>query len=371
MGFAIPQLALMTGAMVSFAICFAIVLTKEWHGQHTLDSSSGVQKIHEQPTPRVGGVAIFFSLIVSWWLTPPIVANVLGPMIIASIPAFFMGVLEDIVKRGRVAERLFATFMSGLIAWFLLDVSLKGIDVLGIDAILKFLPLSVVFTAFAVGGVANSINIIDGLNGLAAGIVLLCLTALGLIAYQVYDYEIAKLCFVIGGAIFGFLVINYPLGKIFLGDGGAYLLGFLLGWTAVMTTARNPEISPWAPMLACGYPVLEVLFSMARRKARKLKLGHPDRLHLHSLIWARFVRPRLRSKSVILQNAAVFPIVLIYASIPATLAVIFKTNTLALIISFGCCAFIYAVLYARLVHFGWAWPRLCLLTWSRRMGNSK
>jgi UDP-N-acetylmuramyl pentapeptide phosphotransferase/UDP-N-acetylglucosamine-1-phosphate transferase len=223
------------------------------------------------------------------------------------------------------------------------------------------------FTAFAVCGFTNAINIIDGLNGLAAGVVLLCLSALGLIAYQVYDYEVAKLCFVIGGAIFGFLIVNYPTGKIFLGDGGAYLLGFVLGWIAVMTTARNPGISPWAPMLACAYPVIEVIFSMARRRARKLKVGHPDRLHLHSLIWSRVARPLLIKRSSMVQNAAVLPIILIYAVLPAGLAVVFKTNTMALFVSFCCCAFIYTLIYARLVHFGWTWPRLRLVTKSRRV----
>ncbi len=360
MGLAIPQLALTTGAVASFAICLSIVLTKNWHGEHTLDTSTGVQKIHHHPTPRVGGVAIFISLVLSWWLTPPIVADVLGPMLIAAIPAFLAGVSEDIVKRGHVAERLLATFASGLLAWWLLDTSLQRIDVPFIDFFLAITPVSVLFTAFAVGGVANAVNIIDGMNGLAAGIVLLCLSSMGLIAYQVYDYEIAKLCFVLGGAIFGFLLVNYPFGKIFLGDGGAYLLGFLMAWIAVMLTARNPGVSPWAPMLACGYPILEVLFSMARRSARKVKLGHPDRLHLHSLIWARFVRPCLRACSPTTQNAAVLPIMLLYAALPAALAVVFKSNTAALMASFIFCGFIYALIYARLVHFGWTWPKLRL-----------
>lgn len=366
MSFAIPQLALTAGAVASFAICLSIVLTKELHGEHTLDSSSGVQKIHQSPTPRVGGVAIFVSLVLSWWLTPPIVADLLGPMLIAAIPAFLAGVTEDLVKRGHVTERLFATFASGLLAWWLLRYSLRRIDVPGIDYFLAITPISVLFTAFAVGGVANAINIIDGVNGLAGGIVLLCLSSLGLIAYQVYDYEIAKLCFVIGGAIFGFLLVNYPYGKIFLGDGGAYLLGFLMGWIAVMLTARNPGISPWAPLLACGYPILEVLFSMARRSARKLKLGHPDRLHLHSLVYARLVRPALSNRSAAMKNAAVFPIMLLYAIIPASLAVVLRTSTLMLMLAFVACGFIYALSYARLVHFGWTLPKLRVGTQTRR-----
>jgi UDP-N-acetylmuramyl pentapeptide phosphotransferase/UDP-N-acetylglucosamine-1-phosphate transferase len=358
--FAIPHLALTTAGLTSFAICLGIVWTQHLHGAHTLDSDSGVQKIHEEPTPRIGGVAILIGLVIGWFFTPTEVGVVLGPILIASLPAFFAGVAEDIVKRGRVTERLLATFASGVLAWWLTGDSLTRIGVGGVDWLLAITPISVLFTAFAVGGVANAINIIDGLNGLASGIVLLCMSTLGLIAFLSGDAEMAKICFIFGGATFGFLVINYPYGKIFLGDGGAYLLGFVLGWIAVMVAMRNPSVSPWAPMLACGYPIIEVLFSMARRRARALKLGHPDRLHLHSLIWARVTRKWLIGRSTVIQNAAVFPIMLMYALIPALLAVVFRKNTMILIVSFLVCAFIYALIYARLVHFRWVMPSLRL-----------
>lgn len=358
MNFVIPHIALMAGGFASFAICLGIVLTKHIHGSHTLDSDRGVQKIHDEPTPRIGGVAILIGLAVGWFFAPPNVSTLLGPMLIAALPAFLAGTLEDIVKRDSVSERLIATLASGILGWWLTGISLNQIDVYGLDSLLLILPFSVLFTAFAVGGVANSVNIIDGLNGLAGGTVLLCLSALGLIAYQSGDSDTAKLCFVLGGAIFGFILVNYPFGKIFLGDGGAYLLGFLMGWVAVMVAVRNPEISPWAPLLACGYPILEVLFSMARRRARTLKLGHPDRLHLHSLIWSRFARHTFSHRPTVTQNAAVFPFILLYAMLPASLAVLFKDSTPKLMLAFAFCAFIYALIYARLVHFRWTLPKL-------------
>jgi len=358
--FVIPHLALTTAGLTSFIICLAIVWTKHLHGAHTLDSEPGVQKVHAEPTPRIGGVAILIGLGVGYLFTPKEVAVMLGPILLASLPAFFAGAAEDIIKRGRVTERLLATFASGVLAWWLTGDSLTRIGVGGVDWLLAITPISVMFTAFAVGGVANAINIIDGLNGLAGGIVLLCLSTLGLIAFLAGDAEMAKICFIFGGATFGFLLINYPYGKIFLGDGGAYLLGFVLGWIAVMIAMRNPSVSPWAPMLACGYPILEVLFSMARRRARTLRLGHPDRLHLHSLIWSRVTRKWLASHSVVAQNAAVLPIMLMYALIPAVLAIVFRKSTIALIASFFVCALIYAMIYARLVHFKWAVPALRL-----------
>lgn len=355
--FAIPHLALATGGLVAFAICMVIVLTKHMHGGHTLDFEKGVQKVHDQPTPRIGGIAILLGLGVGYLYTPSEVQKIFGPMLLASLPAFLAGAIEDLIKRDSVTERLLATFASGVLAWWLTGVSLNRIGLPGFDNLLAIVPLSVVFTAFALSGVANAINIIDGFNGLAGGAVLLCLATLGLIAFQSNDAEMAKICFVIGGAIFGFILVNYPRGKIFLGDGGAYLLGFLLGWIAVLIVVRNPTVSPWSPLLACGYPILEVLFSMGRRWARTLKMGHPDRLHLHSLIWSRVVRKNWATASKIRQNATVMPLVLLYALLPAYFSITHRTSTAALIASFLFCAFVYACLYARLVHFSWTLPK--------------
>lgn len=359
MVFAIPHLALTAGGVASLLICLLIVWTKHLHGSHTLDSDAGIQKVHEEPTPRVGGIAILISVAIGATLTPPEVATIIWPMLIASLPAFFVGAIEDLFKRDRVRERMIATFASGVLAWWLTGISLTRIGIAPIDAVLVLTPISVLFTAFALSGVANAINIIDGFNGLASGTVLLCLSALGLIAFQAADAEMAKICFVLAGSIFGFMLVNYPKGKIFLGDGGAYLLGFLLGWVAVLVAMRNPyNVSPWAPLLACGYPVLEVLFSMLRRRARTLELGGADRLHLHSLLWGRFARHWFAGSSVTVQNAAVFPMVLLFAMVPAGLAVAFRSSTPKLMLSGLFCAALYAFVYARLVHFRWAVPKL-------------
>jgi len=88
----------------------------------------------------------------------------------------------------------------------------------------------------------------------------------------------------------GFLVVNFPRGRIFLGDGGAYLVGLLLAALSVLLVHRNSEVSPWFPLVLLAYPVWETLFSMYRRNARGLSTGRPDALHLHTLIYRRVVR---------------------------------------------------------------------------------
>ena len=97
---------------------------------------------------------------------------------------------------------------------------------------------------------------------------------------------------------------------------------------------------------------------MLRRRARTLELGGADRLHLHSLLWGRVARRWFSKAPATTQNAAVFPMILLFAAIPAALAVTFRTSTPLLIASFVFCALLYALIYARLVHFHWTRPRL-------------
>lgn len=156
------------GFGASFALCVLLVLTKRWHGALTMDFTDGVQKFHTAPTPRIGGLSIVLGLFVAWLHADMDVRQLLTPILIAGMPAFLFGVAEDISRQVSVMLRLSATIGSGLLAWWISDYSLHRVDVVGLDWAMQFTVVSVIFTAFAVGGVANSINIIDGFNGLAS-----------------------------------------------------------------------------------------------------------------------------------------------------------------------------------------------------------
>jgi len=174
--------------------------------------------------------------------------------------------------------------------------------------------------------VANAINIIDGVHGLASGIGILALTALGLLAWMVGDETLAVVAAILAGAAAGFFLLNFPLGRIFLGDGGAYLLGFWVAWMSVMLVARNPDVSPWACLLIVAYPVTEVLYSVKRRLAAKLDPGQPDREHLHSLVKVKWARVRFGKRGPEWQNAAVAPGLWILAGMPMVLALAFHDS---------------------------------------------
>jgi len=332
------------GLIVSFICSIAIIATTKWHGKFSLDGTDGVQKFHIAPTPRIGGAAIFTALVAAC-LSDNALRAQFAPLLIAGLPAFCFGVAEDLTKRVSVRTRLFATMASGTLAWALTGASVTRTGIAGLDAMLEWTGVSVLFTAFAVGGVANAVNIIDGFNGLASGTVAICLVALGLIAMECGDLELSRICFIVCAVTIGFFLVNFPFGKLFLGDGGAYLLGFLLAWLAVMLPYRNPTVSPWASLLACAYPVFETLFTIVRRVWAKTHPGEPDSNHLHSLIKIGIASRFLATWRADLRNASVSPISWAIAAVPAILAVQYATQTSALLLAGAASFMLYLSVY--------------------------
>jgi UDP-N-acetylmuramyl pentapeptide phosphotransferase/UDP-N-acetylglucosamine-1-phosphate transferase len=344
------------GSCTSFALCIFLVFTKSWHGVFTLDNTHGVQKFHTAPTPRVGGLGLIFGLAAAWNVSSENseISALLGYMLVAGLPAFIFGMAEDLTKRVGVRERLLATMASGLLAWWLTGYSVTRVNILGLDPLLSWLPLSVVFTMVAVSGIANAINIIDGFNGLAGGALTISYLAISLISYQVNDLTMFQVSVVLASITAGFLLVNFPLGKIFLGDGGAYLMGFLLAWLAVMLPARNPSVSAWASLLVCGYPLLEVIFSIKRKHAR---VGHhpsqPDKVHLHMLMYRRVSRPLFHASSPALKNGLTSPMIWPFSALCGGLACLFYQQTALLIAAFCFVAICYHLTYSRLTQFAW------------------
>lgn len=346
---------------VTALAAIGLVITQHWHGHLSHDTARGVQNHHTEPTPRVGGIAILLGLVCAGLLSSKEVRTLLGPMLLAGVPAFVFGLLEDITKRVSIMARLLATMASGAMAWYLTGVAMQNTGVPVLDWLLGFTPLAVLFTAFAVGGVANAINIIDGFNGLATGAVAIMFGALGLMASGLGDNTLATVCYLFAVCTLGFGAVNWPLGKIFLGDGGAYLLGFLLAWLAVLLPMRNPQVNAFATLLVCAYPVLEVMFSVRRRRNRK---GHhpsqADKAHLHHFIHRRIICKLFPQAGVKLQNGFTSPLCWLGAALPACWAIVFAQDTPMLIVGFALAILAYAAVYARLTQFRWCFSPLTL-----------
>ena len=342
--------------LTSFLLCISVVLTKPWHGTFSMDTTFGIQKFHHAPTPRIGGIPILLALVIAWSKSTTEIQTLLAPILFAGLPAFLFGIAEDFTKRIGVFQRLLATMTSGLLAWWITDYSLSRLDILGVDQLMQFTFFSVIFTSFAIGGVANSINIIDGFNGYASSTRTIAFIGFTLIAIRVGDQNLAVVSAILAACVCGFFLVNWPFGKLFLGDGGAYFLGFSLAWIAVLLIERNPSVSAFSCLVICILPITEVLFSIFRRKVRNLRLEKPDNLHFHSLFYRRYMSrwfvkwPKLAVNSL---AGILMGLISLTSAVMANL--IFEKTLYCVIVSLF---FVlgYVAIYARMIRYRWCSP---------------
>ena len=354
-------------ALVSCAVCGLLIWSEKWHAPFSHDAiNSGPQKFHATAVPRIGGLAIACALaaaITALDLTDILMTDSVhgfAMLALSALPAFAGGLAEDLTKKVGVLARLLLTMAAGVLASVLIGATITRLDVPGLDNMLQHWPLlAIAFTAFAIGGVANAINIIDGYNGLAAGYSIIALAALAWVSMQVGDQVVLLASLVLMGAMFGFVVWNWPGGRIFLGDGGAYLLGFWLAELGVLLVMRNPQVSPWFPLVIMIYPIWETLFSMYRRKIiRQHHVGHPDAMHLHQLVYQRLIRKSGATGAITKKhrrNSRVAPLMLIPVTLLMLPALLLWHRTDALLVCAGTFCVAYGWLYYRLAH--WRAPR--------------
>jgi UDP-N-acetylmuramyl pentapeptide phosphotransferase/UDP-N-acetylglucosamine-1-phosphate transferase len=285
----------------------------------------------------------------------------MGLMLLAcSMPVFVSGVADDFGRGIGIVARLLAAAGSAALAGLALDAWVVRLDSGPPGFWITYGGASVAFTIVAVSGLTHAFNIIDGFNGLAGGVAILVLSGLAIVAFKVGDVPVMTSALTLTGAVLGFMLLNFPRGLIYLGDCGAYLIGFFIAELAVLLVARNREVSAWFPVLLCSYPVFETLFTIYRRVLlRRVHPGTPDVAHLHHLIYKRLVRwlvgsrisgPRTR------RNALTSPYLWIITSVGVFPAVLFWNRTVPLAAGALCFAMLYVYGYARIAHFrspGW------------------
>jgi UDP-GlcNAc:undecaprenyl-phosphate GlcNAc-1-phosphate transferase len=349
--------AVLFAAISAWVAAYALARRPLYKSKALDETWGGLRKVHVFPTPRIGGMAIaaglFTGLAVEcllngalcpWWL-----------LLVCALPGLLWGLVEDLTARGAVMVRLVLTAVAASLAFFLLDARITQLHVPGLDDLLAIPAFSFVFTLIAVAGVAHSINIIDGLNGLSGVIALLASIGLAIVAATVGDSFVLSAACVLGASVAGFLMVNYPRGRIFLGDGGAYLIGLLLAELSVMLVHRNSEVSPWFPLILLAYPVWETLFSMYRRKNRGQSTGEADCLHLHTLVYRRVVRWRSfrgSPRDYVTRNSLASLCLWVIPALCLAIAVSFWGSSPALQLAALGFGIFYTLAYRRLVRFG-------------------
>ncbi len=236
--------------------------------------------VHISDIPRAGGIGIYLTNIF-------LIFNPIGwKLLLISLPIFIIGLMDDI-KSITPRKRLLFQTISAIFSVLILNSIVYSI---GFGVMLP-LWLSVLISVFAIVGVTNALNIIDGFNGLSSGGALMMFLSLALVSLIFNDMTLFEIISINIIALIGFLLLNFPKGKIFLGDSGAYFIGFSLATISLIITYTHQEISIFYPLALLIYPIWEVIFSIYRRKIiKKVKSTHADKLHLHQLIYTRITR---------------------------------------------------------------------------------
>jgi len=337
-------------------VAAVIVLTRGWHGRWTGDPvTGGVQKHHHGAPPRIGILPLLAAVAVGWWLLHRQgggeSAQLLLLILVASAPAVLLGLADDVSKRIAPKVRLAGAAASAVLGMWLLGAVVPRADLPGIDQLLTVAPFAWLVTLLMVCGFVNAMNIVDGLNGLATLLAVAMAAATGFVAWQLGDVILAQICGILGAAVLGFFLVNFPKGVTFLGDGGAYFIGFVLAQLWILLLVRHPEVSPWFVMAVAAHPTIETVFSIYRRKYMRSRSDAmtADRLHLHSLVYRRWALRILRiteSRQRWRANALASLALVGLAVVPMVLSVLVLSYSWLAFVPFVCYIVIYLKVFA-------------------------
>jgi UDP-GlcNAc:undecaprenyl-phosphate/decaprenyl-phosphate GlcNAc-1-phosphate transferase len=246
------------------------------------DDHLAAQASHTGDPLRLGGVAVVIGLLVGAVVLKGQSAGTYTLLLLASLlPVFLTGLWEDLGHGVSPKGRVLAALVSSAVAVFLLGFWVSRADLVGLDAVMAFAPAGVVITIVIAALFCHSVNLIDGMNGFAALTVILTALGISLVASKVDLQQISVLALLLAAGTFGFMLMNWPVAKLFLGDAGAYGLGHILIWLANSVIVLAPDVAVPAIFLILFYPFADTIHTVLRRLNDGKKVTEPDRMHLH------------------------------------------------------------------------------------------
>lgn len=249
------------------------------------------RKVHTRIMPRMGGLAIYIGYLVAFFLFVPYtsLSEMLGIFIGGTI-VMIVGMLDDkyqLSPKWKLLGQLVATAI--VVIPFGLKIGVVNLPYSGsIDFSSGWLYwLAIPITMFWIVGVTNAVNLIDGLDGLSAGVSAIAAGTMGVMALLMDDYKVATYCFVLLGAILGFLYFNFHPARLFMGDTGSLFLGFNLAALSIMGFKEALFVSFIIPIVVLGVPLWDTFFAIVRRIVNKKPISSPDKGHLHHCLLDR------------------------------------------------------------------------------------
>ena len=240
------------------------------------------RKVHQVSIPRLGGLAIYIGYMVSLLYSVKDISSVKG-LIIGSVILVAVGIWDDVKQIGPKTKLL-----GQIVAALMLPIFDNAIHFISIgDHMLYLEYLSIPLTVFWIVGFTNIVNLIDGLDGLAAGISLIACIAICIVTLQMGQVDLACITLALAGAACGFLRYNFNPAKIFMGDTGSMLLGYTMAAISVMGSVKTAAtVGLVVPVIVLGLPILDTLFAIVRRRINGRPVFQPDKGHLHHRLLA-------------------------------------------------------------------------------------
>ena len=242
------------------------------------------RKIHKHPTPLLGGVAIYFSfagsiLFGSHFLLDFPAPPSLHAILLASLIVVVLGLYDDL--KGSSAEIKFLWQLAAALIVIQAGIRIDQIKIPFFEYI-DFGIWAWPVTCLWLVGLSNAFNLIDGLDGLAAGVAMFAAFTIFATAVRWGETEVAVLCISLAGCLLGFLRYNFHPARIFMGDAGSLLLGFLLGVLSIMEGSKSTAgVAFLIPITALAIPILDTSIAIVRRVRNGRQIFLADREHIH------------------------------------------------------------------------------------------
>jgi UDP-GlcNAc:undecaprenyl-phosphate GlcNAc-1-phosphate transferase len=244
-----------------------------------------VQSSHVGEPARVGGLAVLLSLMAVATIQAVFQETYQTPLLLLSVlPVFIAGLAEDLGHRVSPRGRFLAATVSAIAAVSLLGAWAPRSDIPYLDAAMSLPLVAIILTVLFSAGFCHAVNLIDGMNGLASTVVTISALGCAAISAQAEQPEITGFALLLAAGTIGFLPLNWPYARLFLGDAGAYGLGHLLVWLPFLLAWKTDTVAVPALMLVIFWPLADVLHTILRRLAERASILQPDKMHLHQKV---------------------------------------------------------------------------------------
>jgi len=279
--------------------------------QHQYNS---IQKIHVDVTPRIGGLSVLFSLILMCIYSNGLF-NLLLRNIYFLLPVIIFSLKEDIFHNTAPLTRMMVILITSSLMVTFIAHELPTLDIIYInDLFVKYPILSIIFFILCLSTFANSINLIDGANGLMLfSTITICINYIFL-SNSLGDTIFINYWILLSVILMSQLFFNYPFPRVFIGDQGSYSIALIIGILSISFFGFYNSLLSWIAVLILIYPIFELLFTVFRRLLNKRKISEPDNQHIHQLFFkqmCKFYSPSVSNNlvSILLLPIWIFPLV--------------------------------------------------------------